>query len=162
MPDPKTALNTMTLAAQILAASAIRKKGIVRGIVYSWGSPLVSDWMYDEETARRFLLHYAGGGTDYPFSLLKKFADERSDAIRVIVSDSDFLGNVQAAGAMDKLKHGIDRSRLLVAFLAAGEATARKTLEPVLRYPRFRLVIVHGLDQFARAAADLADAILGS
>jgi hypothetical protein len=63
---------------------------------------------------------------------------------------------------MDKLKHGIDRSRLLVAFLAAGEATARKTLEPVLRYPRFRLVIVHGLDQFARAAADLADAILGS
>jgi len=162
MPDPQTALNTMTLAAQILAASAIRKKGIVRGIVYSSGPPLVSDWMYDEETARRFLLRYAGGGTDYPFALLKKFSDERGDAIRVIVSDSDFLYNVRAPGAMDKLKYGIDHSRLLVAFLAAGEAQARETLEPVLRYPRFRLAIVKGLDQFAQAAADLADAVLGA
>jgi hypothetical protein len=162
MPDPQRALNTMTLAAQILAASAIRKKGIVRGIVYSSGPPLVSDWMYDEETARRFLLHYAGGGTDYPFALLKRFSDERSDAIRVIVSDSDFLSNVQAPGAMDKLKYGTDHSRLLVAFLAAGEAYSKKVLEPVLRYPRFRLAIVHGLDQFARAAADLAGAVLGA
>ena len=162
MPDPQNALNTMTLAAQILSASAIRKKGIVRGIVYSSGPPLVSDWMYDEETARRFLLRYAGGGTDYPFALLKKFADERSDAIRVIVSDSDFLCNVEAPGAMDKLKYGIDHSRLLVAFLAAGAAQTKKTLASVLRYPRFRLVVVHSLDQFARSAADLADAILGA
>jgi hypothetical protein len=31
----------------------------------------------------------------------------------------------------------------------------------VLGHARFRLAIVRGLDQFARAAADLADAILG-
>lgn len=162
MPDPQNALNTMTLAAQILSTSAIRKKGIVRGIVYSAGPPLVSDWMYDEETARRFLLNYAGGGTDYPFDLLKKYAEERMDALRVIISDSDFLGNVQGARAMDKLKFAIDHSRLLVAFLAVADTHARQVLAPVLRQARFRLVIVQGLDQFARAAADLADALLGN
>lgn len=160
MPDPSLALNAMTLAAQILSASAIRKKGVVRGIVYSSGRPLVSPWMYDEETARRFLLNYAGGGTDYPFALLKRFAQERSDAIRVIISDADFLWNVQGQEAMEKLIYGTSQSRILVALLAVDEAAAKTTLAPVLKLAKFRLAVVRGLDQFARMAADLADAIL--
>jgi len=55
MPNPETALNAMTLAAQILAASAIRRGGKVRAIVYSMDA-VVSEWMYDEEVARRALL----------------------------------------------------------------------------------------------------------
>jgi hypothetical protein len=161
MPDPATALNAMTLAAQILAASALRKKGMVRGVVYSAGPPLVSPWMYDEETARRFLLHYAGGGTDYPFALLEKFCAERQDVIRVIVSDSDFLSNVRQAGAMDKLKLGVQRSRLLVAFLSSLERSARTALEPVLALPKFRLVLVPGPDKFGEAASLLAGALFG-
>ncbi|NJN05146.1 MAG: hypothetical protein HC814_00320 [Rhodobacteraceae bacterium] len=46
--------------------------------------------MYDEETARRKLLHYVGGGTDFPFEAFAKFAHEKPAAIRVIISDSDF------------------------------------------------------------------------
>jgi hypothetical protein len=162
MPDPATALNVMTLAAQILAASALRKQGVVRGIVYSSGKPLVSDWMYDEEHARRFLLHYAGGGTEYPFEVLKASARERSDAIRVIVSDSDFLYNVQTAGAMDALRFGCDKSQLLVAFLALPDPDgARKLLGPALASPRFRLVPVTSLKDFGRAAADLSAALFG-
>lgn len=160
MPDPSAALNSMTLAAQILAASATRKKGTVRGIVYSSGPPLVSDWMYDEETARRFLLHYVGGGTDYPFDLLKKFAKERSDVIRVIISDSDFLSNAQGQGAMEKLIFGVSQSKLLVAFLAVGDAQARQQLAPVLKLPKFHLAVVGNLNAFAAAAAALADSIL--
>ena len=160
MPDPAMALNAMTLAAQILATSALRKNGSVRGIVYSSGRPLVSDWMYDEELARRFLLNYAGGGTDYPFDLLRAFSEERPDAIRIVISDSDFLWNVRQAGAMEKLTYGIEHSRLLVAFLAAPDADARKALEPVLRYPKLRLAVVKRLDDFGGAAADLADAVL--
>lgn len=163
MPNPSSALNAMTLAAQILSASAIRKNGKVRGVVYSSGRPLVSDCMSDEEVARRFLLNYAGGGTDYPFPLLKKFAEERPDAMRFIVSDSDFLWNLQAAGAMDALQYGVSQSRLLVAMLAlADDGQARDRLQPVLGSRKFRLVVVRGLDQFARAAADLADAVLGA
>ena len=161
MPDPSRALNAMTLAAQVLAASALRKQGVVRGIVYSSGTPLVSDWMYDEERARLFLLQYAGGGTDYPFNVLKASARDRSDVVRVIISDSDFLANVQGPGAMDALRFAVDKSRLVVAFLAIEVKWARQTLAPVVASPKFRLVPVASLNDFGRAAADLADALFG-
>jgi len=162
MPNPAASLNAMTLAAQVLAASAIRKKGIVRGVVYSSGQPLVSPWMYDEETARKFLLNYSGGGTDYPFQLLLTHADERPDAIRVIVSDSDFLYNVRGKGAIDALRHGIQRSRVLVALLALrdGGQAAREALKDVLGETKFRLAVVADLAGFAKAAAELAEALL--
>jgi hypothetical protein len=162
MPDPSRAENAMTLAAQILAASALRKQGVVRGIVYSSGKPLVSDWMYDEERARLFLLQYAGGGTDYPFDVLEASARERSDVVRVVISDSDFLHNVAQGRAMDTLRLGIDRSRVLVALLALpDDEQARTQLAPALRSPRFRLVPVKSLGDFARTAADLAQALSG-
>ncbi|MCU0241852.1 MAG: M48 family metalloprotease [Vicinamibacteria bacterium] len=160
MPDPASALNMMTLAAQILAASAIRKRGMVRGIVYSSGKPLLSPWMYDEEIARRFLLSYAGGGTDFPFELLKKLAAARSDVIRVIISDSDFLYNVQGSDGLAALRFASAQSRLLVAFLAVEEKWARETLKDALVSEKFRLAIVPGLGDFARGAAELADALL--
>jgi hypothetical protein len=161
MPDPSRALNAMTLAAQILAASALRKQGVVRGIVYSSGKPLVSDWMYDEERARLFLLQYAGGGTDYPFDVLRASARDRTDVVRVIVSDSDFLANVQGPGAMDALRFAVDKSRLLVAFLALDAKWARTALDPVLGSSRFRLVPVASMNDFAGAAAALAEALFG-
>jgi uncharacterized protein (DUF58 family) len=161
MPDPSRALNAMTLAAQILAASALRKQGVVRGIVYSSGKPRVSEWMYDEDVARMFLLQYAGGGTDYPFDVLKASARDRSDVVRVIVSDSDFLSNVRGKGAMEALRFAVDKSKLVVAFLAIGQQRAGKALGPVLGSPKFRLVPVPSLRDFARAAALLADALFG-
>ncbi len=161
MPNPAHSLNAMTLAAQILAASALRKEGVVRGVVYSAGKPLLSDWMYDEERARLFLLHYAGGGTEYPFDVLKASARERADVVRVIVSDSDFLANVQGAGALDALRYAVDKSTLVVAFLAADPARARGTLAALLDAPKFRLVTVASLADFGGAAASLADALFG-
>jgi hypothetical protein len=160
MPAPDRALNCMTLAALILATAAIRRKGVVRGVVYSWDYT-ASDWMYSEEVARRFLLRSSGGGTRFPFALLEKFADERDGAIRVIVSDSDFLSNVAERGHGKLLLHGIARSRRLVAFLAAGEKEARAALKDALPDPRFRLAIVRSYADFARAASSLADALFG-
>ena len=119
----------------------------------------------DEERARRFFLHYVGGGTDYPFKLLRKWAEETRDVIRVIISDSDFLSNVQnpttSLKPLDTLQFAADRSRLLVAFLACAEANARTFLAPALKHPRFRLAIVKSFDGFARAAAELSDALFG-
>ncbi len=161
MPNPASSLNVMTLAAQILCASALRKQGKVRGAIYSWGPVKASDWMYDEELARRFFLHYVGGGTDYPFKLLRKWSEELADVVRVIISDSDFLGNVGGPRAMETLQFAADRSRLLVAFLAANEGQCRKTLAPVLKQPRFRLTIVKSLADFGRAASALSDPLFG-
>ena len=161
MPNPATALNAMTLAAQILAASALRRQGVVRGVVYSSGAPLVSDWMYDEERARLFLLQYAGGGTVFPFNVLKASARDRDDVVRVIISDSDFLSNVQGPGAMDALRFAVDKSKLVVAFLALDPQWAEKALAPVASSPRFRLAAVRSMNDFGRAAASLADALFG-
>jgi hypothetical protein len=161
MPNPASSLNVMTLAAQILCASALRKKGKVRGAIYSAGPVKTSDWMYDEELARRFFLHYVGGGTDYPFKLLRKWSEELADVVRVIISDSDFLFNLGGPRAMEQLQFAADRSRLLVAFLAADEAQCRKALAPVAKQPRFRLTIVRSLADFGRAASALSDALFG-
>ncbi|WP_426734011.1 M48 family metalloprotease [Myxococcus faecalis] len=161
MPDPARQLNAMTLAAQVLSASALRKKAKVRGVIYSHHAPVVSPWMYDEERARDFLLGYIGGGTQYPFDILSALSEEEPDALRVIISDSDFLANVAAKGAMEALVRATRRSRLLVAFLALGEdLRARQVLGPVLKERNFRLVVVKWLSDFGRAAAALSQALL--
>ncbi|MCY1017771.1 M48 family metalloprotease [Pyxidicoccus sp. MSG2] len=161
MPDPATQFNAMTLAAQVLSASALRKKATVKGVIYSHGTPVVSPWMYDEETARDFLLGYIGGGTQYPFGLLDSLSKERPDAMRVIISDSDFLSNVSDGDSMKRLVEAVRRSRMVVAFLALpDDQAARKVLAPVLAERRFRLVVVTWLSDFGPAAAALARALL--
>jgi hypothetical protein len=161
MPNPEQALNTMTLAAQVLSASALRKDGLVRAVVYSSGKPMVSEWMRDEEAARDFLLHYVGGGTQFPFDVLTRLVAERDDAIRVIVSDSDFLSNVRAGGAMSSLVDATRRSRLMVALLAASEGPVRQQMAAALAEERFRLAIVRDLQKFGAVAAELSRALFG-
>lgn len=161
MPNPEMQLNAMTLAAQVLSASALRKKATVRGIVYSYDHPVVSPWMYDEETARDFLLHYIGGGTLFPVELMEEHARERPDALRVIISDSDFLSNMSDVQALRTLDAAVKRSRMVVAFLALpDERAARQALAPVLKDKRFRLVTVTWLSDFGPAAAALSRALL--
>jgi hypothetical protein len=163
MPSPDQQVNAMTLAAQILSAAVLRKNGKVRAVIYSSGKPLVSDWMYDEEKAREFLLHYSGGGTQYPFGVLKKFADEGGDTVRVVISDSDFLWNLkERANALESLLYGIERSAVFVAFLALwDEKEARDELRAALGHPAFRLVAVQDLTEYAEAASRLARALFG-
>lgn len=162
MPNPEVAENPMTLAAQVLAAAAIRKGARVRAIVYSMGPPLVSDWMYDEAFAREFLLNYSGGGTDYPFDELGRSCQRTPDAIRVIVSDADFLGNCRAKGAIESLCAGIRRSRRLVALLALSDHAvpgANAMFAQASTDPKFRFVRVAGMADLAAAAANLSKAL---
>ncbi|MFP2903612.1 M48 family metalloprotease [Pyxidicoccus sp. 3LFB2] len=161
MPNPQHQFNAMTLAAQVLSASALRKKATVKGVIYADGPPDVSPWMYDEDTARDFLLGYIGGGTNYPFDLLESLSEERPDAMRVIISDSDFLANVTTGDNMRLLVEATRRSRLVVAFLALpDDHKARAILAPALAERRFRLVVVTWLSDFGPAAAALARALL--
>jgi len=164
MPNPETALNAMTLAAQILSASAIRRGGKVRAVVYSMDA-VVSDWMYDEEKARRALLLYAGGGTRFPFATLARLARERADVIRVIISDGDFLANLQEKGAREHLYTGVSAARRFVVMLALNPSWKPQVDQAIGeragRLPQLRVVYVPALDQFAAMAADLARALFG-
>jgi hypothetical protein len=164
MPNPETALNAMTLAAQILSASAIRRGGKVRAVIYSMDA-VVSDWMYDEEKARRALLLYAGGGTRFPFATLARLARERDDAIRVVISDGDFLANLREPGARGHLCAGVAAARRFVIMLALDarwkEQVEQALGERALGMPALRVVHVPALDRFAAMAADLARALFG-
>lgn len=164
MPSPAAAVNAMTLAAQILSAAAIRKGGRVKGVVYSAGPPLVSEWMQDEETARSFLLHFMGGGTDYPFALLRQSCADRPDATRVIVSDSDFLWNLKGEGAMEALSYAADRAPRVVALLALPYAKSEEVVAqfaPLTGRDGFRLVPVTSYADLGGAARDLARGLFG-
>lgn len=161
MPNPEQSLNAMTLAAQVLSASALRKGATVRGIIYSADNPIVSPWMYDEETARDFFFHYIGGGTWFPVEVMEQLSEERPDVLRVVISDSDFLYNMRQEGALPRFARAMERSRRVVAFLAVvDDATVRHVMAPVMGSPRFRLATVQWMSDFGRAAAALADALL--
>ncbi|MBU8895667.1 hypothetical protein DRW03_20250 [Corallococcus sp. H22C18031201] len=161
MPNPQTQLNAMTLAAQVLSASALRKQGRVRAVVYSDGPPLESGWMYSEDTAREFLLQFIGGGTQFPIERLTESAQQTPDVLRVLISDSDFLSNMSAPGALKQLVEATRRSRLLVVFLALPDAqAARRVFAPALADRRFRLVTVAWMSDFGPMAAALSRALL--
>jgi hypothetical protein len=98
MPNPIYQLNAMTLAAQILTLGTTRAGGMVRAALYSHEPVLYWSWCRSEVEISRFLMHYIGGGTDFPFQLLQKSCDEcrRDQPIRVVISDHDFDANFSA------------------------------------------------------------------
>lgn len=106
MPDPSRALNAMTLAAQILAAGAIRAGGAVRALLYSDGCVRHWSWTRSEREISRFLLGYLGAGTRYPFEVLAASIREcrHEQPLRVVISDSDFDANFVADRATAVLR----------------------------------------------------------
>ena len=98
MPDPRHAINAMTLAAQILATGAIRAQGWARAVLYSTGTVRYWEWCRSERELSRFLMHYIGAGTEFPFELLEESVTERvrGQPIRVIITDHDFHKNYEA------------------------------------------------------------------
>ena len=70
MPNPCFAINAMTLAAQILATGTARAGGWVRALLYSSAPVLFWEWARSETEVSRFLMHYVGGGTSFPFGIL--------------------------------------------------------------------------------------------
>ena len=170
MPSPDSRVNTMTLAAQILSASAIRSGGRVRAVIYSSDFE-ASPWFLSEEKAREYLLHYSGGGTQFPFPELVRSAAERPDVLRVVISDSDFLYNVSNPPYLTKkqksyiplelLLDGIRRSKLFVALLSLYQGTEVKELASAMQLSNFRLERVSNAADLPQAAAKLAHAFWG-
>jgi hypothetical protein len=119
--------------------------------------------MQSEETAREFLLYYAGGGTLFPFDVLKTLAATREDIVRVVISDSDFISNIGQVGSWPIFETAIQNSTVLVCLFAVhgGDSLFRQALAPALKHPNFKLVGVSDLNAFGRMAADLSDALFG-
>jgi hypothetical protein len=158
MPDPKRSLNAMTLAAQILALGTVRAGGAARALVYSIGHEAHWSFCRSETILSRFLLHYIGGGTEFPFEMLASSVESlgREQPVRFIITDSDFDSNFdKTARNAAVFAEAAARSAALVLLLHK-PAPAR-----VVRYEAAgaRVVPVQRLEDFPRLSAALSFAL---
>jgi hypothetical protein len=158
MPNPCFAITAMTLAAQILATGTTRAGGWVRALLYSHAPVLFWEWSRSETEVSRFLMHYVGGGTEFPFDILDASVRECAgdQPIRVIITDSDFNANFDAKPTNAGVLLGaVAASPRCVLLLHA------PIPERVAQYRRLgaSVIPVESMEDFPRLAADLTLAL---
>jgi hypothetical protein len=158
MPNPCLHLNPMTVAAQILTTATTRSGGKVRLALYSHTTIRHWEWSRSERELSGFLMHYIGGGTDFPFDVLEESTRELAGAqpIRVIISDHDFDVNVERnPRSMTLLRDAAVGSPGLILLKLGDEGEIAKTYRAI----GMRVVAVTELDNYPRVARDLAWAL---
>jgi hypothetical protein len=158
MPNPCLAINAMTLAGLILATGTVRAGGWVRALLYSSVPVLYWEWGRSAGEVSRFLMHYVGGGTEFPFHILNDSARECAgdQPIRVIITDRDFDANFDADPANAGALSGAAAVSPRFVILLHAPAPERISL-----YRRLgaSVIPVENLDDFPRLAAQLTLAL---
>jgi hypothetical protein len=157
MPDPRRTRNAMTLAAQILNSGAIRAGGWARAVLYSGAPVKYWEWCRSEIELSRFLMHFIGGGTIFPFELLEKSLHECGTVqpVRVLITDTDFDANYGATPEHRRIFADAVRTSPLVMLLHH----PRKSQVAHYRSVGARVVEVAKMEDFPRMAAGLAHAL---
>ena len=158
MPDPRTTLNAMTLAAQILCVGAVRAGGWVRALLYSGNTVAYWTWCRSELEMSRFLMHYIGGGTEFPFEKLAESVREQrgTQPTRVVITDQDFDQNYDSAP---------EHARVFADAVAASAPLVLLLHHPdpkwVAQYRKLgaHVAEVEELEDFPKVAAALAHAL---
>jgi hypothetical protein len=158
MPDPRSTRNAMTLAAVILTTGAIRAGGWVRALLYSAEPVAYWQWCRSETELSRFLMHYIGGGTVFPFGVLRESLEKCATVqpIRVVITDSDFDSNYRSKPAHARLfAEAVHSSPHFVLLLH------RPNAEYVARYRAAgaRVIEVAELEDYPRMAGELSRAL---
>ncbi len=158
MPDPRRTRNAMTLAAQVLITGAIRAGGWARVTLYSTTTAQHSEWCRSEVELSRFLMQYIGGGTEFPFPVLRQsLADCATDQpVRVVITDHDFNANYRArpdnAGIVAE---AIAKSPHFVLMLHAPDPSWTEQYKAT----GARVVVVKEMSDYPAMAAALANAL---
>jgi hypothetical protein len=158
MPDPKRALNVMTLAAQILALGAVRAGGAARALVYSSGYEKWWSFSRSESVLSRFLLHYIGQGTEFPFEVLEASVKElkAEQPVRIIITDRDFDSNYDKSSRNAAIfAEAAAKSAPLVLLLHNPDPARAARYEAA----GARVAAVRRLDDFPRRSAELSFAL---
>ncbi len=158
MPDPRLTVNAMTLAAQILMMGTIRAGGWVRALIYSNVPVLFWEWGRSEIEMSRFLMHYVGGGTNFPFAVLERSVQEchQGQPIRIIISDTDFdLNYAETPKNADGFLDAVRTSPHMILL------QHRPNPVEVGRYRKLGVTVieVQNMEDFPRLAADLTFAL---
>jgi hypothetical protein len=158
MPNPTCSKNAMTLAAQILVAGTVRAGGWVRAALYSGDTVAYWEWCRSEVEMSRFLMHYIGGGTDFPFARLDESVAEcgNEQPIRVVITDPDFDRNYDAdATAADVVLRAASASPQLILLLHHAQT------DKISRYRNVGATVIEvaDMEDFPKMAADLTFAL---
>ena len=162
MPDPKTAVNPMTLGAQVLCMSAIRHGGQARGLIYSTNNVSHWEWTRSEQLMSRFLMNYIGGGTDYPFAVLERSVRDCGlhQPVRVVLTDSDYSYNLKSLPKNRETVSGAAHVSPYVVMLN-GVTNVQEPWVQEIAATGARVVPVPDMKDFPRVAAALGDALFG-
>jgi hypothetical protein len=158
MPNPCFAFNAMTLAAQILSLGTVRAGGRVRALLFSSEPHLFWEWSRSEVEMSRFLMHYLGAGTVFPFGILASSVAECGDdqPIRVVISDRDFDANVSAEPSHRlTLADAVAKSARFVLLQHRPDPTAVRSYRGL----GATVIEVHEMKDFPRVATELAQAL---
>ena len=116
------------------------------------------EWARSETEVSRFLMHYVGGGTEFPFDILDESVRECAgdQPIRVIITDRDFDANFDQRSGERRCARGAAAASPQIRALAA-------TPDPE-RVAQYRglgasVVPVEAMDDFPRLAAELTFAL---
>lgn len=164
MPDPRQARNALTLAAMILTVATTRAGGAVRALLYSGDHVKLWTWTRSDVEVSRFLMHYIGGGTAFPFDVLQASVEERAVSfdgraikpIRVVITDRDFDANVaNDINAPTLLQRASSSSAPFVLLQSSPDPGC------AARYKSWGMTVVpvQALDDFPKVAAGLARAL---
>jgi hypothetical protein len=158
MPDPRFTRNAMTLAAQILVTGAIRAGGWARATLYSAAPVEYREWCRSEAELSKFLMHYIGGGTEFPFHLLSQSVSQcgHDQPIRVVITDHDFDTNYKSRKEnVSILAEAIARSPHFVLMLHA----AQPEWTDQYKTTGARVIAVRELADYPAMAAALSNAL---
>ena len=158
MPDPRVTRNAMTLAAQVLVTGAIRAGGWARATLYSSAPVQYREWCRSEAELSKFLMHYIGGGTEFPFHLLRDSVNEcaHDQPVRVVITDHDFDMNYKARKENAALvAEAVARSPYFVLMLHAVDSSWTEAYKAT----GARVIAVKELDDYPAMAAALSNAL---
>ncbi len=161
MPDPRASHNAMTLAAQILTLGTVRAGGWVRALLYSTESVSYWEWCRSDTEISRFLMHYLGGGTRFPFHILEASVAACGDhqPIRAIISDHDFHHNYHESPTHGRIfAEACERSAETVLLLHGVTPES----QAFYRGCGAQVVGVEFMDDFPKMAVDLAAALFAN
>ena len=147
----------MCSAAQILSLGTVRAGGRVRALLYSATPLLFWEWCQSEVEISRFLMHYLGAGTEFPFDILENSIREcgTDQPIRVVISDADFDTNYQGNARHPEIFRQAAQSCQLI--LLQHNSTPTRTAH--YRSQGTTVIEVRAMDDFPRLATELTFAL---
>jgi hypothetical protein len=158
MPDPRVTRNAMTLAAQVLVTGAIRAGGWARATLYSSAPVQYREWCRSEAELSKFLMHYIGAGTDFPFHLLRESVGQcgHDQPIRVVITDHDFDVNYKSRKEnVSIVAEAVARSPHFVLMLHAADPSWTEEYKST----GARVIAVKELNDYPAMAVALSNAL---